>query len=61
MMAASFEEFSPTFLARSSMSINPALVATVTTFRPAKIADAGFVPCAEVGIRQISLFGSFFS
>jgi len=29
---------------------------TVTTFNPAIFAEAGFVPCADKGIKQIFLF-----
>jgi hypothetical protein len=39
----------------SSTSILPFSIVLVTIIVPAIAADAGFVPCAEAGIRQIVL------
>ena len=45
------------FSMRFYMSMFPYLsFLTVTTFNPAIFAEAGFVPCADKGIKQIFLF-----
>ncbi|MNR18959.1 hypothetical protein D3C85_1357210 [compost metagenome] len=55
MIAARFWLCCSAFFARSCRSTLPsASHATTTTFMPAIWADAGLVPCADEGIRQMS-------
>ena len=47
---------------KSSISISPLTRDfTGTTFIPTICADAGFVPCADIGIKQIFRFSWLFS
>lgn len=39
--------------------MNPPDTLTGTTLNPANMAEAGFVPWADIGIKQIVLFWSF--
>mmetsp|Transcript_14860 Transcript_14860/g.59554 ORF Transcript_14860/g.59554 Transcript_14860/m.59554 type:complete len:233 (+) Transcript_14860:2768-3466(+) len=55
MMAASRSAYLSHLSAKSSKSTFPAASDfTVTTLSPAMTAEAGFVPCAETGMRQTS-------
>lgn len=44
------------FYFKSSISINPLLTLTAITLKLAKTADAGLVPWADIGIKQIFLW-----
>jgi len=53
--AASLSRFASAFARRSATSMFPfASVFTTTTFIPAITALAGFVPCADCGMRHTS-------
>ena len=53
MQAARLSPAASAFARKSSRSTSPfSADFTTTTFIPAIWAEAGFVPCAEVGIRQ---------
>ena len=55
MSAASVSWYSLTLARKSSKLILPlSSQATTTTLSPAIVALAGFVPCADAGIKQIS-------
>jgi hypothetical protein len=41
------------FFSKSYKSTNPSLTFTGTTVKPANTADAGFVPWADKGIKQM--------